>query len=593
MDPAEDELVALVVGPDPLAPSVLAVVGSARIVPEGAWSGSTQVGMPLLADLERRHHPRWVVWSAAAALRPLVMAREGPSRCWDLAECHRLLEGGWRADPGVVWALATGLDPRQAPRPSLLGPGGPDLFSVTDEGSADPLDAAGFLRSEALDPAWVSTPERALILAKLARRAADGQHRLLPRLGVRGRYTVAAESAAAVLCLELERDGLPVDRAELERLIATAAGPRPTDADDERRLKAARDAVVLAAAPPRAAPTDLRNPAQVKALLGAAGVTVETTRKWELEPYRASHPLVAALLRWRADERIATTFGYRWVDEHVGPDDRLRGTWSACDGAAGRMTAQNGLHSLPALLRPGVAAHDGHVLVRADLGQIEPRVLAVVSGDRALAAATAADDLYQPVAQRLGVERAVAKVAMLAAMYGQRSGAAGEALAGMERAFPVATTFLDRAYATGVGRGVLRTYGGRLIRLDDPEAGAPGAAAEQTEPGPGSSALSAAARRGRDAARGRYARNAVVQGSAAELFKAWAATVRHAVAPSEAQVVLCLHDELLIHAPEPRAEEVAAAVVSSLDSSARRWAGTDAVRFVAEIAIVHRWSEAK
>ena len=42
-----------------------------------------------------------------------------------------------------------------------------------------------------------------------------------------------------------------------------------------------------------------------------------------------------------------------------------------------------------------------------------------------------------------------------------------------------------------------------------------------------------------------------------------------------------------------RAEEVAAAVVSSLDSSARRWAGTDAVRFVAEIAIVHRWSEAK
>lgn len=247
MDPAEDELVALVVGPDPFAPSVLAVVGSARIVPEGAWSGSTEVGMPLLADLERRHHPRWVVWSAAAALRPLVMAREGPSRCWDLAECHRLLEGGWRADPGVVWALATGLDPRQAPRPSLLGPGGPDLFSVTDEGSADPLDAAGFLRSEALDPAWVSTPERALILAKLARRAADGQHRLLPRLGARGRYTVAAESAAAVLCLELERDGLPVDRAELERLIATAAGPRPTDADDERRLKAARDAELTAA----------------------------------------------------------------------------------------------------------------------------------------------------------------------------------------------------------------------------------------------------------------------------------------------------------------------------------------------------------
>ena len=58
---------------------------------------------------------------------------------------------------------------------------------------------------------------------------------------------------------------------------------------------------------------------------------------------------------------------------------------------------------------------------RADLGQIEPRVLAAVSGDRAFAAATRADDLYAPVATALGVERPIAKVAVLAAMYGQRS----------------------------------------------------------------------------------------------------------------------------------------------------------------------------
>ena len=45
------------------------------------------------------------------------------------------------------------------------------------------------------------------------------------------------------------------------------------------------------------------------------------------------------------------------------------------------------------------------VFVRADLGQIEPRVLAAVSGDRALAAACATDDLYAPVARSLGVGR--------------------------------------------------------------------------------------------------------------------------------------------------------------------------------------------
>ena len=51
---------------------------------------------------------------------------------------------------------------------------------------------------------------------------------------------------------------------------------------------------------------------------------------------------------------------------------------------------------------------------RADLGQIEPRVLAAVSQDPLLARATQGDDLYAPVAERLGVDRATAKVAVRA-----------------------------------------------------------------------------------------------------------------------------------------------------------------------------------
>jgi DNA polymerase-1 len=315
--------------------------------------------------------------------------------------------------------------------------------------------------------------------------------------------------------------------------------------------------------------TDLRNPTQVKELLAAVGVSVPNTRKFVLERYRETHPLVDALLEWRKDERIATTYGYRWLDEHVGADGRLRGGWTACDGAAGRMTAQNGLHNLPAPLRPAVVAEPGHVFVRADLGQVEPRVLAVVSGDRAFAEATRADDLYAPVAQKLGIERKVAKVAVLAAMYGQRSGAAGRALGDLERAYPVAMGLLDEAYASGVARRPLRTFGGRRINLD--------------AAWPGSD----------DGGRGRFARNALIQGSAAELFKAWAATVRHETAPTGAQFVLCLHDELLLQAPEDRAEEVARAMGRCLDDSARRWAGTDQVRFVADTSIIRRWSDAK
>ena len=337
----------------------------------------------------------------------------------------------------------------------------------------------------------------------------------------------------------------------------------------------ARDALVLRHVPGRES-TDLRNPAQVLELLNAVGVDVPNTRKWVLEPYRTVHPVVAALLDWRRDERIATTYGYRWLDAHVGPDDRLRGRWTACDGAAGRMTAENGLHNLPTVLRPGVAAHEGHVFVRADLGQIEPRVLAVVSGDAAFAAATRADDLYAPVAQRLGVERPVAKVAVLAAMYGQRSGAAGEALKGLERAYPVAMALLERAAGAGRRGEPLRTYGGRVIPTGRFLAASPVGA----DP-----AL--------DAARGRFARNAIIQGAAAELFKAWAATVRATTRDLGAQVVLCLHDELLVHAPAEHADEVAARVDRALDDAARRWAGGAPVRFVADTSVIARWSDAK
>jgi DNA polymerase-1 len=154
-------------------------------------------------------------------------------------------------------------------------------------------------------------------------------------------------------------------------------------------------------------------------------------------------------------------------------------------------------------------------------------------------------------------------------MYGQRSGAAGQALGDLERAYPVAMGLLDEAYASGVARRPLRTFGGRRINLD--------------ADWPGSD----------DGGRGRFARNALIQGSAAELFKAWAATVRHVTAPTGAQIVLCLHDELLLQAPEDRAEEVAHAVERCLDDSARRWAGTDQVRFVADTSVIRRWSDAK
>lgn len=553
------------------------------------------------AELSRHGPLRWVWWSAREVVPQLLTAGARIDRSWDVAEVHRLLAGGWRADSASAWALVAGLDLRRSPRPAehdlfdfvtepgpapygehVSRPGWSDGIGAT--GAESPVRADGYLRPEAVSGQWQSSPARAAAWAMTLLAVAARQEVLLS--DTRRRHTAWSESAAAVLCVELEREGLPLDRARAETVLTDLIGPRPRDDAEAARLRALRDARVTQHVPGREG-IDLRSPEQIRGLLAAVGIDVPDTRKHRLLTYRDSHPVVAALLEWRAAERVATTYGYRWLDEHVGADGRLRGRWTACDGAAGRMTAQNGLHNLPAVLRLAVAAEPGHVLVRADLGQVEPRVLAAVSGDPAFLAATQAPDLYAPVAMELGLDRSSAKVAVLAAMYGQTSGAAGEALRRLTRSYPVAVAYLDRAYEAGLSGAAIRTYGGRRVAAAD---GPPGTGTGPDVTGPDAAA---AAEQGRARARGRFLRNAAIQGAAAELFKAWAATVRGAIRPLGADLVLALHDELLIHSPTSQASRVAEAVDGALRSAAARWAEGSGVRFVADVSIVATWADAK
>jgi len=141
----------------------------------------------------------------------------------------------------------------------------------------------------------------------------------------------------------------------------------------------------------------------------------------------------------------------------------------------------------------------------------------------------------------------------------------------MRAAYPVAMGYLDAAdRAARAGRD-LRTYGGRLLRMSGSPADPPA----------------------RQAARGRYGRNAVVQGAAAELFKMWAVTVRARTAPLGARIVLCLHDELLVHVPADQAAQAAELIGACLTEATRRWAPSGGVRFIADITIADSWAEAK
>ena len=191
---------------------------------------------------------------------------------------------------------------------------------------------------------------------------------------------------------------------------------------------------------------------------------VPDTRAERLRALRDAHPIVGPLLEWRKAERIATTYGYAWLDQHLGADGRLRGAWTGSDGAACGMTAS--AWRTTSSTAPAVVAAEGHVFVRADLGQIEPRVLAAVTGDPALIAATRDDDLYAPVAAQLGVDRPTAKVAVLGAMYGQTTGHGAQALRRLNAAYPVAMAYLDSADRAGQAGRDLRTYGGPPDRAD-------------------------------------------------------------------------------------------------------------------------------
>ena len=504
----------------------------------------------LVADIgaaDEKVRPRWVIWSQEDA-RGLVAHGVRVATCWDVSAVHRLLFGGWRAEAGYVWACLHGQSPDEIPAVA----GEPDLFSAAEDSPGAPtLGAAAALEAARLQ------------LARLEEEA-DGA-----RVS-----TARSESTAELLCAELAADGLPVARTTAEALLTEIIGPRPSGPADAAAIRTARDARVLRHAPDGTV-TDLRSPAQVKSLLASAGIDVPDTRAWRLEEFRDRSPLVAALLDWRKAERIATTYGYAWLDEHLGPDGRLRGAWTGCDGAAGRMTASSGLHNMPAVLRQAVRAEEGHLLVRADLGQIEPRVLAAVSGDTALAAATAADDMYLPVAAELGVDRPTAKVAMIAAMYGQTTGHGGVAGRRMRAAYPVAMGYLDAADRSARAGRDLRTYGGRLLRMS------------------GGPVFGGAVSSARESARGRYGRNAVVQGAAAELFKMWAVTVRARTAPLGTRIVLCLHDELLVHVPAEQSGRTAEMMSACLTEATRRWAPGGTVRFIADITIAGSWADAK
>jgi DNA polymerase-1 len=397
---------------------------------------------------------------------------------------------------------------------------------------------------------------------------------------------LAAESAGALAAAEMTYAGVPW-RTELhERLLTDLLGPRP--------LRDALPQVLdeLAAEVRRAFGAPGLNPESRTDLLGAlrrAGVEVPDIRASTLR--QVDHPAIEPLLRYKKLAHLFQTNGWTWLDEWVS-GGRFRPSYQPAGSSTGRWSSNGGgALSFPVQVRSAAVADEGWVLVVADVAQLEPRVLAGMSRDSALARAAQGADLYQGmVADGAVATRQDAKLGLLGAMYGATSGESGRMVAGLTRRYPAAFALVDEAARAGERGQVVRTLLGR----GSPSLGG----AWHEEPDEPPSDLQALDRRRR--AYGRFTRNFVVQGTGAEWALCWIADLRNRLwrlggtgaLDQRPHLVLFLHDEVVVHTPAALADDVAAQLEQAAAGAGRLVFRDFAVDFPLSISVVSSYADA-
>ena len=225
-------------------------------------------------------------------------------------------------------------------------------------------------------------------------------------------------------------------------------------------------------------------------------------------------------------------------------------------------------------------APEGYKLVVADYSQIEPRVLASFSKDRILCNNYMEGvDIYTTIGNTVGVDRSAAKTLVLAMMYGvgpdKIAGSIGvsvtqarDLLDSFMSKFPSVTRYKKQVIRESRMRGPVpyaMTAMGRRRYLPDLRSSVPWERSRAE----------------------RQAFNTVIQGSSADFIKL--AMIRaHKMIPSESNLILTIHDELVTVTPDHLAEETEAAIRAAME-------GITALNIplLADVKVVNRWGEAK
>ncbi|MBT2486077.1 MULTISPECIES: bifunctional 3'-5' exonuclease/DNA polymerase [unclassified Microbacterium] len=502
-----------------------------------------------VASVEASAAPRWIIRSASDTYAVLLGHGVRIGRSHDLVLCHAILRDTAAVPVPLPSSTAWLRREVEVAAPSLF-----DGFA--DGPGEDPM-------TEMLDQ---YRSQRRVISSAL-----DGRLTLL----------CAAESAGGLIAEEMRVAGLPWDEKAHDAILTDTLGTRPVAGGLPSRMVELGDRVRTILGD-----SALHLDSQPKLLraLHRVGVNVESTGRWELAQH--DHPVVEPLLAYKKLSRLLSANGWAWLAEWV-HDRRFRPIYIPGGVVTGRWaSAGGGALQLPRSLRPAVRADPGWTLIVADVAQLEPRMLAAMAADEEMARAARGSDLYAGVVASGAVStREEAKYAVLGAMYGATTGDSGRLVPRLRKVYPRAMGLVDAAARTGEDGGIVSTWLGRSSPRPSREWAALQSRATDADADPVEVAL--ARRRARDW--GRFTRNFIVQGTAAEWSLIWLAEIRHrlqqlpeAAVPATASgpfarvahLAFFLHDEVILHVPEEQADAAAEVVREAAAVATTRLFGT-------------------
>lgn len=329
---------------------------------------------------------------------------------------------------------------------------------------------------------------------------------------------------------------------------------------------------------------------------GRKGASARTTGADVLESIADQHPVVEKILEYRKYAKLNGTYieGLLKLLHAPGGDGRIHTHFDQTATATGRLSSlEPNLQNIPVRtqlgrdIRRAFVAKEGCVLVDADYSQIELRVLAhMAHDDHMIEAFRSGEDIHRrtaaeiygvPIEDVTGQMRSAAKAVNFGIVYGisdfglsRNTGLtrkqAAEFMQMYLARYPAIGMFMQEAVAQAKSKGYASTMLGRrryIRELESPN-------------------------RNIRMFGERAAMNSPIQGTAADIIKLAMIAVDKALQSTESRLILQVHDELIVEAPQSEAEDVARILKAEME----RVMDLDAP-LRADVSIGKNWLECK